>query len=158
MTAIVCLLLTAPWVGELGGLLEPLRGVQMLRKALAVACTVAILTIAASPVAERLLAPPLVAASSLLWAAGSPREPPASNRGWRRPPPGATVRSCRMRTCSTALPRGDAAPTELISWGRTIVAGRDTLKEDFGTLFGSKSPEGALLDPSSGDNVARAGR
>ena len=34
--------------------------------------------------------------------------------------------------------RWDAAPTSLIHWGRTIVAGRDTLKADFERLFGLK--------------------
>ena len=34
--------------------------------------------------------------------------------------------------------RWDDAPTRLIHWGRTIVAGRDTLKADFEMLFGSK--------------------
>jgi hypothetical protein len=29
-------------------------------------------------------------------------------------------------------------PTGLIHWGRTIVAGRETLKADFDTLFGTK--------------------
>jgi hypothetical protein len=32
----------------------------------------------------------------------------------------------------------DEAPTQLIHWGRTIVAGRETLKDDFETLFSSK--------------------
>jgi hypothetical protein len=32
----------------------------------------------------------------------------------------------------------DDGPTSLIHWGRTIVAGRDTLKADFETLFSSK--------------------
>jgi len=27
-------------------------------------------------------------------------------------------------------------PTELIHWGRTIVAGRDSLRDDFDRLFG----------------------
>ena len=34
--------------------------------------------------------------------------------------------------------RWSQAPTRLIHWGRTIVAGRDTLKADFEELFGSK--------------------
>ncbi len=34
--------------------------------------------------------------------------------------------------------RWDDAPTGLINWGRTIVAGRETLKDDFDQLFGSK--------------------
>ena len=34
--------------------------------------------------------------------------------------------------------RWDEAPTSLIHWGRTIVAGRDTLKADFEKLFGTK--------------------
>ena len=33
--------------------------------------------------------------------------------------------------------RWDDAPAGLIHWGRTIVAGRDTLKSDFDKLFGS---------------------
>lgn len=33
--------------------------------------------------------------------------------------------------------RWDDAPTGLIHWGRTIVAGRDTLKGDLETIFGS---------------------
>ncbi len=37
-----------------------------------------------------------------------------------------------------AAARWDDAPTGLIHWGRTIVAGRETLKEDFGKLFGSQ--------------------
>jgi hypothetical protein len=34
--------------------------------------------------------------------------------------------------------RWDDAPTGLIHWGRTIVAGRETLKEDFDKLFANK--------------------
>ena len=34
--------------------------------------------------------------------------------------------------------RWDEAPTDLIHWGRTIVAGRETLKADFEKLFASK--------------------
>lgn len=34
--------------------------------------------------------------------------------------------------------RWDDAPTGLIHWGRTIVAGRETLKGDFANLFGPK--------------------
>lgn len=34
--------------------------------------------------------------------------------------------------------RWDGAPTNLIHWGRTIVAGRETLKADFQRLFSSK--------------------
>ena len=34
--------------------------------------------------------------------------------------------------------RWDDAPTSLIHWGRTIVAGRETLKVDFEKLFRSK--------------------
>ena len=33
--------------------------------------------------------------------------------------------------------RWDEAPASLIHWGRTIVAGRETLKADFEKLFGS---------------------
>jgi hypothetical protein len=44
-----------------------------------------------------------------------------------------------MRTYSTAQTRKwDDAPTGLIHWGRTIVAGREPLKEDFEKPFGSK--------------------
>jgi hypothetical protein len=34
--------------------------------------------------------------------------------------------------------RWDDEPSSLIHWGRTIVAGRETLKADFETLFASK--------------------
>jgi hypothetical protein len=34
--------------------------------------------------------------------------------------------------------RWDEAPSGLIHWGRTIVAGRETLKADFGKLFEAK--------------------
>ena len=34
--------------------------------------------------------------------------------------------------------RWDDAPTGVIHWGRTIVAGRESLKEDFEQSFGSK--------------------
>ena len=34
--------------------------------------------------------------------------------------------------------RWDEAPTDLIHWGRTIVAGRETLKADFEQLFAAK--------------------
>ena len=34
--------------------------------------------------------------------------------------------------------RWDDAPTNLIHWGRSIVAGRETLREDFEKLFSSK--------------------
>ena len=37
-----------------------------------------------------------------------------------------------------AAARWDEVPTSLIHWGRTIVAGRDTLKADFEKLFGTK--------------------
>lgn len=33
--------------------------------------------------------------------------------------------------------RWDEAPTNLIHWGRTIVAGRETLRQDFERLFGA---------------------
>lgn len=36
-----------------------------------------------------------------------------------------------------AAAQWDAVPTELIRWGRTIVAGRDALKSDTVALFGS---------------------
>ena len=34
----------------------------------------------------------------------------------------------------------DEAPTSLIHWGRTIVAGRETLRQDFERLFGAAQP------------------
>jgi len=33
----------------------------------------------------------------------------------------------------------DEAPTNLVHWGRTIVAGRETLRQDFQRLFGPSS-------------------
>jgi hypothetical protein len=34
--------------------------------------------------------------------------------------------------------RWDDGPTGMIHWGRTIVAGRETLKDDFDRLFAAK--------------------